>query len=60
MIEIANPSLGDDEIQAVTEVLKSGALAQGPKVADFEDAFAAYIGTKHAIAGRSRTAHTGL
>jgi perosamine synthetase len=56
MIEMANPSLGDDEIQAVTEVLKSGILAQGPKVADFEDAFAAYIGTKHAIAVNSGTA----
>jgi dTDP-4-amino-4,6-dideoxygalactose transaminase/carbonic anhydrase/acetyltransferase-like protein (isoleucine patch superfamily) len=56
MIEMANPSLGDDEIQAVTEVLKSGILAQGPKVAEFEDAFAAYIGTKHAIAVNSGTA----
>ncbi len=56
MIEMANPSLGDDEIQAVTEVLKSGILAQGPRVADFEDAFAAYIGTKHAIAVNSGTA----
>ena len=56
MIEMANPSLGDDEIQAVTEVLKSGILAQGPKVAEFEDAFAAYIGTKHAIAVNTGTA----
>ena len=53
---MANPSLGDDEIQAVTEVLKSGILAQGPKVAEFEDAFAAFIGTKHAIAMNSGTA----
>jgi dTDP-4-amino-4,6-dideoxygalactose transaminase len=56
MIEVANPSLGDDEIQAVTEVLKSGILVQGPRVADFEDAFAAYVGTKHAIAVNSGTA----
>ena len=56
MIEMANPQLGDDEIQAVTNVLKSGILAQGPKVADFEDAFAAYIGTKHAVAVNTGTA----
>ena len=56
MIEMANPQLGDDEIQAVTDVLKSGILAQGPKVADFEDAFAAYIGTKHAVAVNTGTA----
>jgi perosamine synthetase len=56
MIEIANPSLGNDEIQAVTDVLKSGTLVQGPKVADFEAAFASYIGTKYAIAVNSGTA----
>jgi dTDP-4-amino-4,6-dideoxygalactose transaminase len=56
MIEMANPSLGDEEIQAVTEVLRSGVLAQGPKVADFESAFAAYIGAKHAIAVNNGTA----
>jgi perosamine synthetase len=56
MIEMANPSLGDEEIQAVTDVLRSGVLAQGPRVADFESAFAAYIGTKHAIAVNNGTA----
>ena len=61
-IEMASPSLGDDEIQAVTDVLRSGILAQGPKVAEFEDAFAAYTGVKHAIAISNGTAalHTAL
>jgi dTDP-4-amino-4,6-dideoxygalactose transaminase len=56
MIEIASPSLGDDEIQLVAEVLNSGWLVQGPKVASFEHAFAAYVGTKHAIAVNTGTA----
>ena len=62
MIQISNPSLGDDEIQAVTDVLKSGMLAQGSQVARFEHLFAAYVGTKHAIAVNSGTAalHTAL
>ncbi len=61
-IEMASPSLGDDEIQAVTDVLRSGILAQGPKVAEFEDAFAAHTGVKHAIAISNGTAalHTAL
>ena len=56
MIAIANPSLGDDEIQAVRDTLRAGTLAQGPRVAQFEAAFAAYIGTKYAIAVNSGTA----
>ena len=61
-IEMASPSLGEDEIQAVTDVLRSGILAQGPKVAEFEDAFAAYTGVKHAIAISNGTTalHTAL
>jgi perosamine synthetase len=62
MIEMASPSLGEDDIQAVAEVLRSGILAQGPKVAEFEDAFAAYTGAKYAIAICNGTAalHTAL
>jgi perosamine synthetase len=62
MIEMASPSLGEDEIQAVADVLRSGTLAQGPKVAEFEDAFAAYTGVKYAIATSNGTTalHTAL
>ncbi len=42
--------LGDDEIEAVKEVLLSGMLAQGKKVAEFEEKFADFCGTKHAVA----------
>jgi len=49
-INIAKPMLGPEEKSAVLEVMSSGKLAQGEKVDQFEKAFAAYIGTKHAVA----------
>lgn len=56
MIGIASPEIGPEEIAAVNEVLKSGMLAQGPKVAELEQAFAEYCGTKYAAALNSGTA----
>jgi perosamine synthetase len=50
MINIAEPTLGNEEVRAVTEVLLSGKLAQGEAVAQFEKAFTEYCGTNHAIA----------
>lgn len=50
MIPIAKPILGKEEEKAVIEVLRSGKLAQGEKVAEFEEAFAKYCGTKCAVA----------
>jgi dTDP-4-amino-4,6-dideoxygalactose transaminase len=55
MIPIAKPLIGDEEKQAVVEVLDSGMLAQGPRVKAFEDAFAAMCGVEHAIATSSGT-----
>ncbi|WP_347351411.1 DegT/DnrJ/EryC1/StrS family aminotransferase [Intrasporangium sp.] len=40
----AKPLIGDDEIAAVTRVLRSGMLAQGPEVKAFEEEFAAHFG----------------
>ena len=57
-IQIATPSLGEEEWQALREPIESGWLTQGPKVASFEKAFAARHGVKHAIAVTSAT--TGL
>lgn len=57
-IQIAAPSLGEEEWQALREPIESGWLTQGPKVAAFEKAFAARHGVKHAIAVTSAT--TGL
>lgn len=46
----------EEDIQAVVDVLKSNNLTQGPKIAEFETAFADYIGCKYAIAVANGTA----
>lgn len=55
-IDISTPVLAREEMEAVECVLRSGRLAQGPKVEEFEALFASYIGTKYAIATSSGTA----
>jgi len=55
MIPIAKPLIGEEEKKAVLAVLDSGMLAEGPKVAEFEKAFAAYCGTKFAVASSNGT-----
>jgi perosamine synthetase len=55
MIPIAKPMIGEEERQAVLEVLGSGMLAQGPRVRAFEDAFARMCGVRHAVATSSGT-----
>ena len=56
MIPIAKPLIGEAEVEAVSSVLRSGMIAQGPKVVEFEEAFARYTGVEHAIAVNSGTA----
>jgi len=46
----------DEDIQAATDVLKSEYLTQGPKIVEFELAFAEYIGSKYAVAVSNGTA----
>jgi UDP-4-amino-4,6-dideoxy-N-acetyl-beta-L-altrosamine transaminase len=46
----------DGDIQLVAETLRSDFLTQGPKVTEFEEKFAAYIGAKHAVAVSNGTA----
>src|SRR5271155_2221277 len=46
----------EEEISAVLEVLRSGWLTTGPRVREFEGAFAAYVGADHAGALNSCTA----
>lgn len=62
MIPIAKPLIGEEEKRAVLDVLDSGMLAQGPRVAEFEKAFAEMCGVAHAIATSSGTTalHTAL
>ena len=54
-IPISKPMIGDAEKQAVMEVLDSGQLVQGVKVAAFEEAFAQFQNVKHAIATTNGT-----
>lgn len=55
-IDVAIPIVGEEEVQAVREVLLSGNYVSGPKVKEFEDAFAEYVGTSHAVAVSNGTA----
>jgi dTDP-4-amino-4,6-dideoxygalactose transaminase len=56
MIQVAAPSFGVEERAAVEEVLESGMVADGPTVRSFEDAFAEYCGSEHAVATANGTA----
>lgn len=56
MIPIASPIIEDEEIKNVIDVMKSGFIAQGPRVEEFERKFSAYIGSDYAIAVNSGTA----
>lgn len=56
MIRLALPLLGVEEEQAVADVLRSGWLVQGPRVAQFEELLAASIGVAHVVACSSGTA----
>ncbi|MEM0057672.1 MAG: DegT/DnrJ/EryC1/StrS family aminotransferase [Candidatus Bathyarchaeia archaeon] len=60
MIPINAPQIGEEEIEAVVKVLKSGilthSLGAGPMVKRFEEEFARFVGAKHALAVNSGTA----
>ncbi len=55
-IPLARPVLGEEEERAVIEVLRSGQLSLGPKLAEFERKFAASVGARYASAVSSGTA----
>jgi perosamine synthetase len=66
LISINAPQIGDEEIEAVVKVMKSGGLTHGtgagPKVTEFEKAFSSFAKTKHGIAMNTGTAalHSSL
>jgi dTDP-4-amino-4,6-dideoxygalactose transaminase len=50
------PAVGDEEIAAVADTIRSGWLTTGPRTAELEERFAEYVGARHAIALSSGTA----
>jgi perosamine synthetase len=54
-IHLSRPDISEKEIEAVCAVLRSPNLSLGPKLVEFEDAFAVYIGRKRAVAVSSGT-----
>lgn len=54
-IHLARPDITDAEIESVLEVLRSPNLSLGPKLHEFEEAFARYLGRKRAVAVNSGT-----
>jgi len=56
MIPYGRQSIDEADIRAVDEVLRSDWLTTGPRVEDFEKAFARFVGAEHAVAVSSGTA----
>ena len=56
MIPYGKHHIDEEDIQAVVDVLRSGVLTQGPVIEAFEQAVAAYVGAKYAVAVSSATA----
>ena len=55
-LPFSRPTISDDDIAAVGEVLRSGWITTGPKAAQFERAFSEYVGCPQAVALSSATA----
>ena len=55
-IPYGRQNITEEDIQAVIETLKSDYLTQGPKIAEFEEAFSKYVGSKYAVAVSNGTA----
>jgi perosamine synthetase len=56
LLPLAKPVLGGEEEELIAEVLRSGQLSLGPRVAEFERLFAQFVGAPHASAVSSGTA----
>ncbi len=56
LLPYGRQSIAEEDIQAVVNVLRSDWLTTGPKVAEFEEAFAAWVGAKYAVSLTSGTA----
>ena len=56
MIPVFKPSFGEEELEALRALFKTGWIGLGPRTNEFEKRFAEYIGTKYAVALNSGTA----
>ena len=56
LLPYGRQSIGEEDIEAVVNVLRSDWLTTGPRVAEFEEAFAACVGARHAVSFSSGTA----
>lgn len=54
-IPLASPDITNDDIKAVTDVLKTGMLVQGKKVAELEDNIGKFLNTNHVVATSNGT-----
>jgi len=59
-IPLIKPTVGKEELKEIEEVISSGWLSQGPKVREFENKLADYLGAKHVIATSSCTTAMSL
>ncbi|HEY2921557.1 MAG TPA: aminotransferase class I/II-fold pyridoxal phosphate-dependent enzyme [Candidatus Binatia bacterium] len=55
-LPLSRPSLGEEEIREVLDVIGSGWITSGPRVKRFEEEFSRYVGARHAVAVNSCTA----
>ena len=56
LLPYGHQTLTEDDLQAVLDVLRSDWITTGPKIDEFEEVFAAYVGSKHAVSFSSGTA----
>ena len=54
-IPLTRPFTGTEEIELLSQVIESGWLTQGERVAEFERAVASFVGAKHAVASSNCT-----
>ncbi|HTV59524.1 MAG TPA: DegT/DnrJ/EryC1/StrS family aminotransferase [Verrucomicrobiae bacterium] len=54
-VPLSKPDIGDREVEYVTQVLRSGRLSLGPRLREFEEKFANFVGTRYAVATSSGT-----
>src|SRR5262249_57293311 len=56
LLPYGHQAIGEDDIAAVVKILRSDWITTGPTVGEFEEAFAGYVGAKHAVSFSSGTA----